>query len=685
MQSQQNPRRPFSFPKESVIQKKLDANNTEYVERFRDSIMKCQTVTPDNRNTIVDLFDNDEYDTILDMFPKAEEDVFVMLIRQMNKTASKSPVDQVVVELFKYAIVENDSELLRKLISKTNGVDLFVYGTISLKNYIPSLIDRNMENMSELMYDIIFTEMNLTDSIAEIFSDYICKSNNVILLKKFISAGLKLVNNNILGAINNNAIDVIKIIISHGYDVQQIFNEVDIRIMKLSVAILLTLSECNIDITSQINNILMYAIESNKLDLVTYCVKHNTDCDINSALQSSCEMMHNEIIIYLLESGADINAIKFYDCYCNDVTTIKILIKYGLCIPEDTLDDVFSTCFLSEVYIDNITFLIDLGADPNYIFEREALKAEHLNYEYAELYRNPGLYHLINSYLELIISMGRITHIKFLEEINLEQLRLSANRLFIIACANGYLELIAYFLNLGADIHYENNLALTTACYFGHLNVVEYLLDNINLNNITENLLLITLYGDVERNNYQNRRYNIYNKLVNDNDIFRNDFYNYGNSSADIFELLVRRSVPIPSYDFLEILPKQHYTKEFVALLLLSGYDINSTFNMDCYRSEIILNVHAINVTILEVCIRLGKIDIVKLLLDNGADLSITVSSTNFDNGLNNGGINNESMLKIFNQLTAKENLSNNNSLLNLAEQLHDMEIKNLLLEYGAI
>lgn len=678
-------RRPFSFSKESVTQKKLDSD-IEYVERFRDSIIKCQTITPNNRNIIVALFDNDEYDKILDMFPKVEDDMFVILIRQMNKTATRSPFDQVVIELFKYAIVHNDAELIRKLISKTNGIDLFIFGSFSLKGSIPLILEHNMSNMSDLIYDIILADMHLTDSISEIFLDFICKSNNVTLLKKFISAGYKLAKDNILGAINNNAIDVIKDIIAYDYDVQQIFNEVDIKIMKMSVEILLTLVTCNIDIKSQINNILAYAVESNKLDLVTYCVENNTDCDLNTALKYSCGYMHSDIMVYLLESGADINVITFNDIYCTNSEIMKLLIKYGLQITVAELNYIFTECFVYEEDIANNTFLIDLGADPNWIFERELRTQQNPNYEFASVCSyNSKYYHGLNSYLELFVSMGRIAHINFLAEIDPERIRLESNRLFIISCANGSIKMMEYFLNLGADIHYENNLALITACYFGHLSVVEYLLHHIDLNNIIENLLSITLYGNVERNNHQNRRYNIYNTLVNTH-IFRNDLYNYGNDVDNIFELLVRHNVKIPSYDFLDILPKQHYTKEFVSLLLLHGYDINSTFNMDCYRSGIILNVHAVNVTMLEVCIRLGKTDIVKLLLDSGADLSITISSTNFDNVLNNRiTCNTTNILQFVDSITSKENLSTNNSLLDLAEQLHNVEIKNLLLEYGAI
>lgn len=187
MQPQPKNRRPFSFPKESVTQKKLDSD-IEYVERFRDSIIKCQTITPDNRNIIVPLFDNDEYDKILDMFPKPEDDIFVTLLRQMNKTAIRSSFDQVVIELFKYAIVHNDAELIRKLISKTAGTDLFIFGSFSLKGSIPLILQHNMSNMSDLIYDIILADMHLTDCISEIFLDFICKSNNVTLLKKFISA-----------------------------------------------------------------------------------------------------------------------------------------------------------------------------------------------------------------------------------------------------------------------------------------------------------------------------------------------------------------------------------------------------------------------------------------------------------------------------------------------------------------
>jgi ankyrin repeat protein len=421
-------------------------------------------------------------------------------------------------------------------------------------------------------------------------------------------------------AINSNYCDIIQYVLSVDYDMQQIFNECDLKIIRIHLPMVKILVEHHIDISAKIDDILICGVKSDELELVTYCIENNYNCDINSALEYACQCGYLDIITYLLRMGADVSTIDVITINCNNIKLLKILVTYGYCIPVEYIDFIFSQCFTNiNNDITDLLFLIEYKANPEFVF-----KWELDNYDYTDIgmiVDNPRHYHRVNSHLEFIVSMGYISRFRYLLEVNSDRLLLEVDRLFIVACANGQMDMVIYLLELGADINTELYMALNVACYFGHIDMVKFLLEKINLADITENLLMLVIHGWMsiiyafnEKNTYAP-----YRKLRGTNNILRNDIYNYGIYHKDIFELLISKNINLTNLDILEILemiPAYFFKLKFVSYIISIGFDINTVFNRDVLDFK--------QTTILELSVYIYDIDLVKYVINNGVNITIS-------------------------------------------------------------
>ena len=342
------------------------------------------------------------------------------------------------------------------------------------------------------------------------------------------------------------------------------------------------------------------------------------------------------------------NTIDVIGITCNDIKLFKILVDYGFCISIKPIHFIFSQCFtnINNDIID-LSFLVEYGADPEIVFKWEM---DHYD-DIQMIVNNPKYYHRVNSHLEFIVSMGYISRVRYLLEVNHDKLLLEVNRLFIVACANGQMDMVIYLLELGADINTANNMALNVACYFGHMDMVKFLLGKIDLADITENLLVIVINGwmSIIYEINEKNTYFPYRKLRGTNNILRNDIYNYGTNHKDIFEFLLSKNINLTNLDIveiLEIIPAYFFKLKFVSYIISIGFDINTEFKRDILDFK--------HTTILELSVYvydivLVKYVLVKYILDNGANVT-----------------------------------TNNDRLMKIAEY-NSIEIKNLLSTYGNI
>ena len=616
-----------------------------------------------HRDDIMILLDNDEYDQIMGLLPcifslpkydwipiENESGISDSLESYSNNLDQNSipffdiNINHINKKLFSYSLDQNDIELLRKIISKTNQTDLFDSITV----------DKIIYTNNETICRIILDEVHLENSIIELCFGFIIKNQRINLLELFAEYGHTMNINHLSSSIQSGYLDIIKFAIANNYDVQGAFNGCDFKTNKIDFTIfditinintqmLDLLVDHHIDISAQINNILVYASLSDDLELVKYCIESTYATDINAALKLSYN--HKEIMVYLLQSGADINSINSSHITGSDISLVKLLLDHGYQISTPHMRRLFTVCFIYADDISNIQWLFDYGIDSTIIFGRESYMEKNPNYGFNHSVSLNKKYYLLNSYLEHIVAMGKLSHIKFLAETHFDKLQSELDRLFIIAGANGQLDMATYLLDLGANIHAENNMAITVACYFGHLEMVNFLLcRGSDLTSIAENLFMIIINGDNNTNDFCTESAT-YNKLICNN-IFRNDIFHYGKQHGDIINLLIKYNVKIPDHTVFEILPKKFYTKDFFTYLISNGIDIHKKIRMNniifCTKTSVKLQ------SILEASIYWNKIDIVKLLLDNGADLTII------------------------------------NPII-IADSINHTKIKKLLLEYGSI
>lgn len=620
----QETRRPYNYIKEPQLRYQKIATTPVNVVYIRNNLEK-----------IIYIFDNNEYDQIVNMMTRFWSDVkFVLPVselpsppwaqalfeRGVRKLTLQlnvlTPFTRSATELFLYCIYENNIELLKNIILKTGTTDLF--------SPFPSdwIFEYDFaNNTNEIIWEIILEEMHLIDRTIEMCLDFFMRHNKINLLEKFLSRGHKMNQSHISDAINFNYCNIIQYVLSADYDMQQIFNECDLKIIRIHLSMVKILVEYHIDISAKIDDILICGVKSDELELVIYCVENNYNCDINSALEYACQCGYLDIITYLLRMGADVGTIDAININCNSIKLFKILVDYGFCIPIEWTNFIFAQCFTNiSNDITDLLFLIEYGANPEFVFMWEMN-----NYDNMEMIvNNPRHYHRVNSHLEFIVSMGYISRIRYLLDINHDKLLLEVDRLFIVACANGQMDMVIYLLELGADINAELYMALNVACYFGHIDIVKFLLEKINLADITENLLMVVIHGWMSIIYEINEKNTCapYRKLRGLNNILRNDVYNYGIHHKDIFELLISKNINLINLDILEILemmPAYFFKLKFVSYIISIGFDVNTVFKRDVLDFK-----HA---TILELSVYvydivLVKYLLVKYILDNGANVT---------------------------------------------------------------
>ena len=560
-----------------------------------------------NRDILIDLFNNDAYDEIKKLLCRnwQSSDINDLLFEYCIK---KNDID------FLNIIIEKDKNIFGNIITNTvndilKEIDFNAFDTHNLRKYVKLIIDLDRYDMCKF----ILTHIELSPEAIDEFLHHGIRTQKINFLDLFSEFNHKMSTDHIIRAIINNNRDIVKYIITNNYDIQTVFDTCNFYNHKnhdascnilMSVLMLELLVDHQINIYKKLFLLALQGAKYNSLELVEYCYKCESTIDINTVLAVAIWNNSENIIKYALESGADINS---KDLAETSFEVVKLCLKYNPQITPDEINRIFAIHFVSEK-IDNLQILIEHGANPNYIFSQEN-KFEHNPFTTANIIMDKK-YHLLNSKLEYIVGMGKISHVDFLADINFDKLEPELNRLFIIACANGHIDMVEYLLNLGADIHTEDNLAFASACFFGQLHIAELLLDRgVQINTITQDLFMLTIYGSIPTGKIAG-----YPILIKNSDtIFRNDLFNFGKNHLDIFKLLMENNVPVLNSDIFGILPESYRSNEFLMYILSHCVNIN----LDQVLNTCIVQK---NMTVLIACMIQKNITVVKFLLDHGAN-----------------------------------------------------------------
>lgn len=616
---------------------------------YTDNIKSIDPIPCDNsvayqqiynrRKEIMELFDNNETDQILAILEKLnivafEAFVQINIQNVMQMQWSKLDIDH---ELFAYSISHLDMDFFYKIISKNKRKDLFSPRDDIVDNKLIAHIVQNYN-----LCEIILNLMDLTPITIESYIYHIIQFQKISSLDLFFQHGLYMNTEQIEFAIKLNCLEVMEYILSNNYyNVQDIFNNYNVNMSNrqsvrynkfvpnvaetvISIDMLKMLTKYGIDLSMKNNDILQYASRTNLIDIVTYCIKSGLVCDLNSALQHSCLANRINIMIYLLQNGADINCIEDYNIRDN-AEIIKFLIESGYEVPILKLSIVFMTEFVSTDNIPDILWLVEYGADPCIIFDRETYLEK--NPTEMRAYGRNKHPECSNSHLEYLVGMGKMSHIKYLADIHFDKLQLELDRLIIIACTNGQIPMVEFLLDLGADITAKDNLSLKSACYFGQIDIVKLILSKgIDIHNITDNLFMFVAYGPADKECFHIES-SYYNKLVEYNLIFRNDLYQYVNYHADIINLLIAMNyIAPPAVLIFAILTKELLTTELISYMITNKIDISESFLRHPHSICDIKNLSKFcskPICILELSVLMGNYAVTKLLLENGQDVRV--------------------------------------------------------------
>ena len=572
-----------------------------------------------------------------------EEDEIPALVDAHPIVNNISITIDTIPTLIKYCFVRNDLELLNILISKSNSDNvtrsLFVTQLAWSHSYHNVIYDPNNHELFKSIITNIKCDDCDADSIIGAITDLKNSNNKIFFLNLMAEYGYYINDDRIRYAITGNNIDVVQYVITqpNGNGKIRVQNIVDkIYLTEISpngfrmkksggcdISMLKFLLDNEIDLRTNAKNIFMGCIGEGFVDSILLLLElfpgeYNLDKAFNYA------RLHDNISILtlLLKFGADVNNTLEDDTVWDiEFATLKFLIEAGYLPEQSMLDSHLISCFVNDMILDNVNFLIKHGASMNWLEQDKPASIYNDYNQYKQFVAQyGGSWGGVKSPLEFIITSGKMTHIKFVIENYFDLVKPHLNRLFVVACANGQNQIALYLLDYGAELNYR---ALESACFFGHYETVVMLLKlGMIINQQLTDLFSFVFAGNLnyrhDPNHYNMNEAFQYRTFVGCDDIFRNDIYNFGTviTYVNILKLLISYDLPQSKYHvaYLASMNEEFYDIDIFKYFIIDDIDLNFI------KGEVKVDRHTYEyVSLLELSIMYDKLDIIEFLLQKGA------------------------------------------------------------------
>jgi len=350
-------------------------------------------------------------------------------------------------------------------------------------------------------------------------------------------------NNDILErAIKANDLTSVKFIIENS----------DIKDEKL---LLLTLENKQLEISKYLieknigidldNKSLYYAIKNGYLDIVKLILKDNAQV-FNEALRMAAEYGQLDIIKYIIKECSS----EFIDIHAQNDHALQWAFKnkhyetFKFLVDEANADiSIIKNKALREAYIindmDTVKYIIELKNEDTIKIKKEILNcAEKFAYKDAiEILIDNGF--VLDSSCNMCLGEnGETDCINILKYIDNKTLLLKW------ASIKGYLIIVKYLINAGADVHYDNDVALRIASANGKLEVVKYLIEEAGAYIYAQNNNALSCA-------VQYKRKEVFDYLIENGAIINNEYINKALSWAcecgylNIMEYLIKHNANI--------------------------------------------------------------------------------------------------------------------------------------------
>ena len=288
------------------------------------------------------------------------------------------------------------------------------------------------------------------------------------------------------------------------------------------------------------------AAENNCLNVVKYLKDTfdvNIEADDNSAIKEASFNGHAEMVLYLIENGANVNAERgmalINAANSNHLDVVKLLIKHGASVKEDDSEalKIASRCGNFEV----VKFLFELDPTIDDSDKEEACEQAAWN----------GHINIVKFFIENKVKIDKYQikyaaesgYLDVVEYLIRPEIGCSKNDALLGACQGGHLPIVKMLLNNGADVHYGEDEAIIEASDKGNVDVVRYLIKkgaNFHVN-CEQPLYNATIEGHL----------NVVKCLVEAGANFRADnnaamYYALKNNRSDILEYLKQAEKEYP-------------------------------------------------------------------------------------------------------------------------------------------